>query len=425
MKILIKNPRVLTWEEGRFTVVENDVCIDGERIAAVGSIPQGIVPEKVIDGTDKLVMPGLINLHTHHYMSLFRNIANDVPFHEWLFDNMMPREDHLTEEDCYWGTLLALAEQFRTGTTCFNDMYVICDAAAKAARDAGSRAYLGRGLVGDDEGDGGRLQAALEEMERYAGDPLLTFTLSPHAPYTCSSGYLQKIAAEAAKRDLILHYHLSESDGEVQGIKEQHGMTPIAHADSLGLLDQPIILAHCVKAETEDMPLLAKPMVSVVSNPASNMKLGNGFAPIPQMLKAGVNVCLGTDGPASNNALNLFRDMTIFALIHKGVTQEPTELSAQTALASVTVNAAKAIGREHELGQVKAGYLADLSILDLNAPELLPTNDIVSSLVYSAYGTEVETVVVHGRIVMENRELKTIDEDRLRYEIRKRTGIFL
>ena len=290
-------------------------------------------------------------------------------------------------------------------------------------------------LSGDREGTGTEVTAALgyrdssfflrEEMERYAGDPLLTFTLSPHAPYTCSSGYLKKIAAEAAKRDLILHYHLSESDGEVQGIKEQHGMTPIAHADSLGLLDQPIILAHCVKAETEDMPLLAKPMVSVVSNPASNMKLGNGFAPIPQMLKAGVNVCLGTDGPASNNALNLFRDMTIFALIHKGVTQEPTELSAQTALASVTVNAAKAIGREHELGQVKAGYLADLSILDLNAPELLPANDIVSSLVYSAYGTEVETVMVHGRIVMENRELKTIDEDRLRYEIRKRTGIFL
>ena len=283
---------------------------------------------------------------------------------------------------------------------------------------------MGRGLAGDDEGDGGRLKAALEEMDRYSGDPLVKFMLCPHAPYTCSSGYLKKIAAEAQKRDLMLHYHLSESDGEVAGIREKYGITPVAHADRLGLLDQPIILAHCAKAEAEDMPLLARPCVSVVTNPASNMKLGNGFAPVTQMLAAGVNVCLGTDGPASNNALNLFRDMTMLALIHKGVTQEPTELSAQTALAAVTVNAAKALGREDELGQVAPGYLADLAILDLNAPELLPHNDIVSSLVYSAYGTEVETVLINGKIVMEDRRFRFIDEERVRFEIKKRTGAF-
>ena len=424
MRIHIKNPQVLTYADGAFAAEQKDLYIDGERIAAVGEAPQGFVPDKVIDGTDRLVMPGLMNLHTHHYMSLFRNIANDVPFHAWLFDNMMPREDKLSEEDCYWGTLLSIMEQIRTGTTCFNDMYVICDAAAKAARDAGCRAYLGRGLVGDDTGDGGRLQAALEEMDRFAGDPLLTFTLSPHAPYTCSGGYLKRVAEAARKKDVLLHYHLQESAGEVQGIKEQHGVTPIAHADGLGLFDQPIILAHCAKAEPADMPYLAKPCVSVVTNPASNMKLGNGFAPVPQMLKAGVNVCLGTDGPASNNALNLFRDMTLFALIHKGVTEEPTELSAVTALKSVTVNAAKAVGRAHELGQIAPGYLADLAILDLNAPELLPHNDIVSSLVYSAYGTEVETVLIHGKIVMEDRHFTTIDEERVRFEIKKRTGIF-
>ncbi|MBO4288665.1 MAG: amidohydrolase [Lachnospiraceae bacterium] len=424
MRIHIKDPQVLVRKDGLFAVEKKDVFIDGERIAALGEAPEGFAPDKVIDGTDKLVMPGLINLHTHHYMTLFRNIANDVPFHEWLFDNMMPREDHLTEEDCYWGTQLALIEQFRTGTTCFNDMYIICDAAARAALDAGSRAYLGRGLVGDENDDGGRLQMALEEMERFRGEPLLRFTLDPHAPYTCSPGYLKKIAAEAAKRDLLLHYHLSESEGEVQTIREKYGVMPVVHADSLGLLDQPIILAHCVMAQPDEIPLLAKPMVSVVSDPASNMKLGNGFAPVPRMLKAGVNVCLGTDGPASNNALNLFRDMTMMALVHKGLTKEPTEMSAQQALAMPTVNAAKALGREQELGQVAEGFLADLIILDLNAPELLPHNDILSSLVYSAYGTEVETVIINGNIVMENRELETIDEERVRFEIKKRTGIF-
>lgn len=424
MRIHIKDPQVLTWRDGVFTVEKKDVCIDGERITSVGEAPQGFVPDKVIDGTDKLVMPGLINLHTHHYMSLFRNIANDVPFQEWLFDNMMPREDRLAAQDCYWGTQLALIEQFRTGTTCFSDMYIVADEVTQAARDAGSRAYLGRGLIGDDEGDGGRLKAALDEMERWSGDPLLKFTLDPHACYTCSAGYLKKIAKVAREKDLILHYHLSESDGEVQGIREKHGITPIAYSNGLGMFDQPIILAHCTKAEESDMENLAKPMVTVVTNPASNMKLGNGFAPVPQMLKAGVNVCLGTDGPASNNSLNLFRDMTILALIHKGVTKEPTVLSAQIALAAVTVNAAKALGREHELGQVAEGFLADLIILDLNAPELLPHNDIVSSLVYSAYGTEVETVMVNGRIVMEDRIFKTIDEERVRFEIKKRTGIF-
>ena len=424
MRIYIKDPQVLIWKDGLFSVEKKDVYIDGAYIAALGEAPEGFAADKVINGTDKLVMPGLINLHTHHYMTLFRNIANDAPFKEWLFDNMMPREDRLQQDDCYWGTLLGIAEQFRSGTTCFNDMYVVTNEIPRAALDAGSRAYCGRGLVGDDEGDGGRLQAAVDEMERFAGEPLLRFTLDPHAPYTCSPGYLQKIAAEARKRDLLLHYHLSESDGEVQGIKEKYGVTPIAQADNLGLLDQPILLAHCVKAEPDDMMLLAKSTVSVVSDPASNMKLGNGFAPVPQMLKAGVNVCLGTDGPASNNALNLFRDMTMMALVHKGLNQDPTELSAQTALAFATVNAAKALGRGHELGQVAPGFLADLILLDLNVPQLLPANDIVSSLVYSAYGSEVETVLVNGKIVMENRVLTTIDEERLRFEIKKRAERF-
>ena len=424
MRIHIKDPQVLIWKDGLFSVEKKDGDIDGACIAALGEAPEGFAADKVINGTDKLVMPGLINLHTHHYMTLFRNIANDAPFKEWLFDNMMPREDRLQQDDCYWGTLLGIAEQFRSGTTCFNDMYVVTNEIPRAALDAGSRAYCGRGLVGDDEGDGGRLQAAVDEMERFAGEPLLRFTLDPHAPYTCSPGYLQKIAAEARKRDLLLHYHLSESDGEVQGIKEKYGVTPIAQADNLGLLDQPILLAHCVKAESDDMMLLAKSTVSVVSDPASNMKLGNGFAPVPQMLKAGVNVCLGTDGPASNNALNLFRDMTMMALVHKGLNQDPTELSAQTALAFATVNAAKALGRGHELGQVAPGFLADLILLDLNVPQLLPANDIVSSLVYSAYGSEVETVLVNGKIVMENRVLTTIDEERLRFEIKKRAERF-
>ena len=422
MKIKIESPQVLLSEGEGFAVRPADIYIEEDKIISVGEKVTDFVPDRTIDGTDKLVIPGLINMHTHNYMTVFRNLADDVSFNEWLFERVMPREDKMTPEDAYLGATLGIMEMLRSGTTCFNDMQMHIHQTTKAAVDAGIRASIGRGLSGDADEEGGemRIRQALEEMEAWKDEPLLTFTMVPHAPYTCTGKYMQKAAVIAREKNVPLHIHLSESTFEVENMKKEQGMSPIAYADSLGLLDQPIIIAHCVKVDDEDIRLLAKPTVSVVTNPASNMKLGNGFAPIPKMLEAGVNVCIGTDGAASNNALNLFREMGLVTLIHKGAMGDAESVSAVQALKMATENAAKALGRADSLGRIAKGYQADLAILDLNAPQMMPRNNIVSSLTYSANGSEVETVIVRGEIVMENRRFTRIDEEWVRSEVRRR-----
>lgn len=424
MKIKIDSPLVLLSEGDGFAVREADIYIDGNTIAAVGAAPEGFVPDRVLSGTDRLVIPGLINMHTHNYMTLFRNLADDVPFNEWLFERVMPREDKMTPEDAYLGATLGIMEMLRSGTTCFNDMQMHIHQTTKAAVDAGIRASIGRGLSGDREDEGGirRLQEALQEIETWQEEPLLSFTMAPHAPYSATGRYMQQAAEIAREKKIPLHIHLSESDFEVETMKKEQGMSPIAYADSLGLLDQPIIIAHCVKLDDHDIELLAKPTVSVVTNPASNMKLGNGFAPIPKLLAAGVNVCLGTDGAASNNSLNLFHEMNLLTLIHKGQMGDAVSVSAVQALKMVTENAARALGMEDKLGRIAPGYQADLAILNLNVPQMQPTNNIVSSLTYSANGSEVETVLVRGEIVMENRMFTRIDEEWVYREVRKRVS---
>ena len=419
MKIKIESPQVLLSEGEGFAVRPADIYIEEDKIISVGEKVTDFVPDRTIDGTDKLVIPGLINMHTHNYMTVFRNLADDVSFNEWLFERVMPREDKMTPEDAYLGATLGIMEMLRSGTTCFNDMQMHIHQTTKAAVDAGIRASIGRGLSGDADEEGGemRIRQALEEMEAWKDEPLLTFTMAPHAPYTCTGKYMQKAAAIAREKNVPLHIHLSESTFEVENMKKEQGMSPIAYADSLGLLDQPVIIAHCVKVDDEDIRLLAKPTVSVVTNPASNMKLGNGFAPIPKMLEAGVNVCIGA---ASNTALNLVRAMGLVTLIHKGAMGDAESVSAVQALKMATENAAKALGRADSLGRIAKGYQADLAILDLNAPQMMPRNNIVSSLTYSANGSEVETVIVRGEIVMENRRFTRIDEEWVRSEVRRR-----
>lgn len=422
MRIQIRSPKLLLPEGDGFAVREADLWIEGEIIAAIGEAPENFVPDRVLEGKDHLVIPGLVNTHTHNYMTLFRNLADDVPFEEWLFRRVMPREDEMTPEDAYWGATLGIMEMLRTGTTCFNDMQMHIHQTCRAAVDAGIRASIGRGLSGDAGEEGGirRLREAEEEMDRWKDEPLLTFTVAPHAPYSCTGDYLKEALALAKRRGLPLHIHLSESTSEVENLRREQGMSPIAWAESLGLFTVPIIAAHCVKVDDEDIRLLANPNVSVATNPASNMKLGNGFAPIPQMLAAGVNVCLGTDGAASNNSLNLFREMALFTLIHKGVTEDAEAVSAVQTLKCATENGARALGLGDQIGQIRVGYQADLAILDLNCPQLMPENNIISSLTYSANGSEVETVIVRGEIVMEKREFTRIDEERVYYEAKAR-----
>jgi len=424
MGILIRDAQVVLpeYDKGRYLgsrVERTSIGILGKNIYFIGdNVPGDFKIDEEIDGRDSLVIPGLINAHTHSYMSLFRNFADDLPFMEWLMERIDPMEQKLTPEDAYIGAKLAIIEMMKSGTTCFNDMQMHIHQTTKAVAETGMRAFIGRGLVGGLNEDGSvndigtiKLNEALEEMQDTSLTDRLGFFFAPHAPYTCDPGYLKHVAGLAKEKGTGIHIHLAESVTECENTAKDHGCTPIEYADRAGCFEVPCIAAHCVQATDEDIALMAAKGVSVVSNPASNMKLGNGFAPVKKMLDAGVNVCLGTDGAASNNSLNLFREMNIMALIHKGTGRTPQCVSAQECFAMATINGAKALGLEDRLGSIEVGKRADLAILDLRSPSLMPNNDPLSALCYSANGSEVKTVIIDGVITMKDRKILTFNED--------------
>lgn len=367
----------------------------------------------MIDGQDRLVIPGLINCHTHSYMAFMRNVADDLSFMDWLFGTIDPIEQQMTDEDTYWGACLAIIEMVKSGTTCFNDMQMNIHQTTRAVKESGMRAVISRGLIGSGHDEAGqmRLRQAYEERDAAKDCDRLSFMLGPHAPYTCDDEFMRVVSEEAKKNGMRIHVHLSESVSEIEQIREKYGLTPIEMADRNGLFDVPAIAAHCVQVTDEDIAILKGKKVSVVTNPASNMKLGNGFAPIGKMVEMGVNVCLGTDGAASNNSLNMFRELGLLTLIHKGVNKTPQCISAREGFRIATINGAKALGLEEETGSIEAGKKADLAILDLNTPSLTPRNNLIAGLSYSANGSEVETVIIDGKIVMEDRKVLTMDEE--------------
>ncbi len=415
MNYRLKNGTLLLYEDNRFRIANDDLYIRGNEILSVGKqSPDPACVFEEIDASGLLIMPGLINMHTHAYMTILRNFADDVDFAEWLFGRIDPAEGKITPEDAYIANLLAFAEMIRSGTTTYVDMHMFKGKSPGAAKDAGMRAFIGRGLVGGDlYGDGlSRFSEALEEKEQYESDRI-RFTIAPHAIYTCSPKFYEQAAEAARKYGLLKQTHLSESRTEVSDCLEKYGKTPPQIMKETGFLDGGAILAHCVHLQEEDYELLRETGSTAVTNPASNAKLGNGFAPVSKILENQINLCLGTDGTASNNTLNLFREMGLLSLIHKGIHEDPTCLPATQILAAVTVNAAKALGMEGKLGIIKEGAAADLIFLDLKEPSLYPNNNIISSLCYSAVGSEVRDVMIAGEFVMKNRELLTIDMERV------------
>ena len=412
MGIVIENALVVLPEGAEDVIRETSLYIEGDKIAGIGDAPAGFSRDKVIDGKDKLVIPGLINCHTHSYMSFMRNVADDLSFMDWLFGKIDPIEQKMTDEDTYWGANLAIIEMMKSGTTCFNDMQMNIHQTTRAVKESGMRAVICRGLVGSGNDEAGqmRLRQAYEERDAAADCDRLTFKLGPHAPYTCDEAFLKIVAEEAKRENMGIHIHLSESESEIGQIQEKYGCTPIALAERSGIFDVPTIAAHCVQVTDDDIDILKRKNVSVVTNPASNMKLGNGFAPIAKMLEKGVNVCLGTDGAASNNCLNMFHELSLLTLIHKGTGKTPQCVSAKEGFRIATINGAKALGLEKEIGSIEVGKKADLAILDLNTPSLTPRNNLLAGLSYSANGSEVDTVIINGQITMENRRILTMDE---------------
>ena len=411
MNILIKNVRMLIGGD----IHKGDICISGDRILSIGSVPDDFTADKIIDGSDKLAFPGLINCHTHSYMSVFRNLADDLTFEDWLFGKICPLEDSLTAEDGYWGAMLTCTEMLKSGTTCFMDMHMFPNMTAKAADMLGLRAVMTRGLTGSDRNDEGgirRYNEHMAERENFKDNPRISFKLGPHAIYTCGKDYLEWLIEKAHETNQEFHIHLSETTNEVQSCYKEHGKSPVEYLNDMGFFDIKTCAAHCVHLSDHDMEIMAQKGVSAIHNPMSNLKLANGTAPIVSMLEKGINICMGTDSQASNNTVNMFTDMNYAALLHKGSTGIPTVTSARDVLGFATVNGAKALGIP-DIGELAAGKKADIVLMDLNRPQFYPRNDLVAALIYSANGSETDTVIIDGEIVLEGGKLTGFDEEEI------------
>ncbi len=418
MNLLIKNI-ILPDGDGYKTSL---ICVTDDKIVALDNIPEGYVADETIDGQGRLAMPALVNTHTHAYMSVLRNAADDLPFMTWLFEGVMPREERLNNEQAYWGSLLACAEMIRRGCGTFCDMHLFPGASGRAAVESGMRAVVSRAIVngGPDEVNGmeRRFAEQMAEIEEHRNSKNVKFMLSPHAIYTCDRDCLLKISEEAKRLGLGIHIHLSESTTEFEDCMRDHGCTPTEWCASLGLFENKTLAAHCVQLTDNDISILAKYGVSVASNPKSNLKLANGIARIFDLDKAGVNVCIGTDSAASNNALNMFSEMNYIAMLQKGVTRDPTVIPAKKALEFATVNGARALGFDN-LGRLEVGYHADIALLDTNVPQMVPLRNYYAAICYCCDGSETDTLIIDGKIVMKNKELLTIDEERLFFECNK------
>jgi len=421
LNILIKNTSLITIKDDGINENVN-LAIEGDKIKYIGEIPKDFIADKVIDGKDKLVMPGLINAHTHIAMSLLRNYADDLPFWPWLTEKIWPLEAKLTAEDVYWGSALSVVEMIRSGITNFADMYFFMDETARVVQESGIRASLSRGLIGNSGNDDGERFKETRELHRNwhnKAEGRITVMAGPHAPYTCSPDYLEKVMDLASELNLRIHIHLSESIKEVEDSYKQYGKSPIKHVYDLGLLEFPVLAAHCVHISDEDIEILKEKNVNVANNPGSNLKLGNGFAPVERMITKGINVALGTDGSSSNNNLNMFEEINLAALINKAINNDCTSVPAITALKMATINGARALGVDDSTGTIEIGKKADLIIIDLKKPHFYPRYNLISSMAYSAQASDVETVIVNGEIVMENREIKTLDEEKIYFNAEK------
>lgn len=414
--LLIKCRAVLTMDGPEGVIQNGEIAIQGNRIyhvGAAGSTPGNFQAHRVLEYPQMLALPGFINCHTHAAMTLFRGYADDMPLMSWLQDKIWPLEEHLTPDDIYQGTILACAEMVRGGTTTFADMYFAMDQVARAVDQCGMRAVLCRGMIGFGPGAETALQESREFIQQWQGGAggRITVRFGPHAPYTCAPDYLKRVAAAADELGVGIHIHLAETLSEVQEIREKYGKTPVLLMEDIGLLERPVLAAHCVHLDQQEIEILARRQVGVAHNPQSNMKLASGTAPVTSLLAAGATVGLGTDGAASNNNLDLMEEMRTAALLHKLTTGDAAALPAYQVLSMATAQGARALGLENEVGRLKAGLKADLILLDLHKPHLYPIFDYYTHVVYAAAASDVDTVIVDGQVVMENRRLLLLDED--------------
>jgi len=423
--ILIQGVTVLTME-GSDRIIENgEIAVRGDRIAALG--PRGSVSvdyqaERIIDGSGMIAMPGFINCHTHASMTLLRSYADDMPLMEWLSEKIWPVEDKLEPEDIYWGAMLCCLEMIKSGTTTFADMYFIMDQVALAVEKSGLRACLSRGMIGNAPNAGLALEESVNFFKEWNGGAggRIKVMFGPHAPYTCPPEYLKQVVELAGKYGAGLHIHVAETKSEVEQINSTYGRSPVEYLNDIGLFELPVLAAHCVHLDDADIEILARNNVGVAHCPESNMKLASGIAPVTGLIEAGVNVGLGTDGAASNNNLDMMEEMRSASMLQKVNTGNPTVLPAFATLRMATANGAQALGLAGEIGLLKAGMKADLILIDTHRPHFYPRHNLTANLVYAAHSADVDTVIVDGEILMENRRVLTINEEEVMREAQLR-----
>ncbi|MPM05221.1 5-methylthioadenosine/S-adenosylhomocysteine deaminase [bioreactor metagenome] len=421
MTTLIKNCNALLMDDNNTVLKNAFVTVEGRDIASVGTgSPNGAFDE-VIDGGGNLLMPGLVNAHTHIPMTLLRGYGGGHNLQDWLNNYIFPAEDKLDGRCVRAGAGLGLAEMIASGITTFADMYYFCDEIAQETVAAGLNANLSRGTtVFTDDFDFKTYPACVETRQLaekwhgWGGGQILVDACI-HGEYTSGPALWEAMAGYAKEKGLGMHVHVSETSAEHEGALSRYGATPLQTLDRYGVWDTRAIAAHCVWTTDEDWALMAEKGISAIHNPVSNLKLGSGVAPIPAMLKAGVNVALGTDGVSSNNSHDLFEDMKIAAILQNGVLCNPVALLPADALRMATVNGAKALGRK--AGQIKAGYTADLILVDFSRPNLTPCHSYADNLVYSAHGADVVMNMAGGRVIYKNGEYLTIDMERIRWEV--------
>ncbi len=414
--IIIENGTLLTMDKTNTVIEDGFICIDGDTISHVGKDNRNkFQGATVIDAEKGLILPGLINSHTHAAMSLFRGLADDLPLMEWLNNYIFPVERRMDEDFVSAGTMLACAEMILSGTTTFCDMYLFEKSVAEAARVAGMRCLVGEVLYDFDSPGYGPVENAVAHTEsliqEWQSDPLVSVAVEPHSLFTCSPELLCAANETARKHSVPLIIHVAETVEELADIKKRYNRSPVAHLESLGLLGPHLIADHCVHVDASDMERMAQHGVKVVHNPESNMKLASGIAPVPEMLARRITVGLGTDGCASNNNLDLFTEMDMAAKLHKVHGKDPTVLDAVTVLRMATIEGAKALGLDDVTGSIEPGKKADIIIVDTRKPHLTPMYNPYSHIVYSAKGSDVSHSIINGQPVMRHRELLTMDLD--------------
>jgi 5-methylthioadenosine/S-adenosylhomocysteine deaminase len=420
---LIKGARILTMCTGEEPFV-GDLLIRGERIEAVAPVIDSPADE-VIDARHMAAMPGLINAHNHTPMSLLRGFSDDLKLMDWLEKKMLPAESRMNEEDVYWGALLAITEMIQSGTTSFADMYIHMDAVGQAVLDSGMRASLTRGLVFFEDDGGKRMQEAIDLVDKWSGsgDGRITTMFGPHAPYTCPPEPLSEVIALARQRRVPIHIHLAETKEEVVKIRDKYNQTPTEYLYHLGLFEHNhVLLAHSVHLTRKEIGYLRGMRGGVAHNPVSNLKLGCGISPVTDFHQQGIAVGLGTDGAGIATTLDMFAEIKAATWLQKLDYGDPTRLPAEHALRMATIESAKLLGIDHEVGTLVAGKKADVILLDLNKPHLQPVHNLYSLLAYSATGADVDTVIINGQTVMRNRQLLTLSVEDVLSQAAKRAA---